>query len=200
MQHSVSYALVLAGMSLFIPNLAQAGVMEIGKVDQNGMQVKALYIQSVVMEGHDHHHGGHMDHSQHDASRDVQKDKEKDAVRDRDATDVHLEAQIHALDKNPHGFAAGSWIPYLTVEYALEKIGSDWKAKGELIPMASSDGPHYGENVKLSGPGKYKVVYSIKPPSIPYHTDKETGVKGWWEPFKLDWEFNYAGTGKKGGY
>jgi uncharacterized protein involved in high-affinity Fe2+ transport len=104
------------------------------------------------------------------------------------------------MEKNPHGFAASSWIPYLTIEYAVEKVGSEWKSNGVLIPMASSDGPHYGENVKLSGPGKYKVVYTIKPPSIPYHVDKETGVKGWWEPFTQDWEFNYTGTGKKGGY
>ncbi|MBF0427474.1 MAG: iron transporter [Magnetococcales bacterium] len=190
MRNTFKYGVVLAGFYLFTPAISTAAVMEIGKVDKNGMKVSAIYIQTVVMEGHDHH-AGHGDHAKHDAAP---------ANTERGGTDIHLEAQIHAQEKNPHGFSAGSWIPYLNIEYTLEKVGSDWKAKGVLIPMASSDGPHYGENVKLAGPGKYKVVYQIKPPSIPYHVDKETGVKGWWEPFTQDWEFNYTGTGKKGGY
>lgn len=190
MKKTLQCSVILAGLSLALPLSVQAGVMEIGKVEQQGMRVAALYIQSVVMEGHDHHAGHAASHAGHAAP----------ATVDRAGTDVHLEAQIHALDKNPHGFAAGSWIPYLTVEYALEKMDSDWKAKGVLIPMASSDGPHYGENVKLAGPGKYKVVYQIKPPSIPYHVDKETGVTGWWAPFEQSWSFNFTGTGKKGGY
>ena len=32
------------------------------------------------------------------------------------------------------------------------------------------------------------------------HVDKETGVGPWFEPFELEYEFVYAGTGKKGGY
>lgn len=189
MEKGLKIGMAFAAASALASVTAWAGVMEIGKVEKNGMKVGALYIQSVVMEGHDHH-GGHEHHGAPDAAK----------AAPRAETDIHLEAQIHAMEKNPHGFAAGSWIPYLTVEYTLEKTGSDWKSQGVLIPMASSDGPHYGENVKLAGPGKYKVVYAIKPPSIPYHVDKETGVKGWWEPFKLDWEFNFTGTGKKGGY
>ncbi|MBF0295794.1 MAG: iron transporter [Magnetococcales bacterium] len=189
MKRPLHWSAMMAGVAMLIPFSTQAAVMEIGKVETNGMKVAGIYIQSVVMEGHGDHHGGHAGHGDHQAPATARAD-----------SDIHLEAQIHALDKNPHGFAAGSWIPYLGIEYSLEKVGSDWKAKGVLIPMASGDGPHYGENVKLAGPGKYKVVYTISPPSIPYHVDKETGVSGWWTPFKQEWEFNYTGTGKKGGY
>ena len=32
------------------------------------------------------------------------------------------------------------------------------------------------------------------------HTDKETGVGPWFKPFTVEYEFTYAGIGKKGGY
>ena len=32
------------------------------------------------------------------------------------------------------------------------------------------------------------------------HTDKETGVGPWFKPFTVQYDFNYAGVGKKGGY
>ena len=71
------------------------------------------------------------------------------------------------------------------------------------MPMVASDGPHYGENIQLDGPGKYRVRYHIVPPPFNgfyRHTDKETGVGEWWAPFDLAWDFIYAGAGKKGGY
>ena len=37
-------------------------------------------------------------------------------------SDIHLEADIHALDNNPNGFPEGLWMPYLLVKYEL-KIG-----------------------------------------------------------------------------
>ncbi len=118
-------------------------------------------------------------------------------------TDVHLEADIHADKDNPQGFAPGDWIPYLTISYQLRKEGSDWTAFGRFMPMVANDGPHYGSNVKLDGPGKYHLSYSILPP--PYagffrHTDKETGIAAWWKPFVVSWDFTYVGVGKKGGY
>lgn len=53
--------------------------------------------------------------------------------------------------------------------------------------MSADDSPHYGANVKLDGPGEYRASFRFQPP--PYnayfrHTDKETGVPGWWNPFK----------------
>jgi len=117
--------------------------------------------------------------------------------------DVHLEADIHADKDNAQGFAPGAWIPYLTISYRITKQGSDWNSFGHFMPMTAKDGPHYGANVKLDGPGRYRVTYRILPP--PYagflrHTDKETGVKPWWKPLSVGWQFTYVGVGKKGGY
>jgi hypothetical protein len=120
-------------------------------------------------------------------------------------SDVHLEADIHAAKGNSNGFAEGDWLPYLVVNYELTKEGGKTQT-GELMPMVASDGPHYGDNVKLQGPGKYKMKLSLAPPSAsPHnmfgrHVDKETGVAEWFKPVTLDFDFVYAGTGKKGAY
>ncbi|MCY1372359.1 Fe2+ transport protein [compost metagenome] len=72
--------------------------------------------------------------------------------------------------------------------------------------MVASDGPHYGDNVKLDGPGQYRLTYRVAPPgrhpdhAFGRHTDKETGVASWFEPCELGYSFTYAGIGKKGGY
>lgn len=50
--------------------------------------------------------------------------------------DVHLEADIHAVEGNKNGFGAGEWIPYLTISYTLvnndtgEKTGRHLHADG----------------------------------------------------------------------
>ncbi|MCI4679746.1 iron transporter [Rhodoblastus acidophilus] len=121
-------------------------------------------------------------------------------------SDIHLEADIHATKNNPNGFATGDWMPYLVVKYQLTKEGAAEKRAGDLMPMTASDGPHYGDNVKLMGPGRYKLVLHIEPPSdnprvhFGRHVDKETGVGPWFKPFDATFEFTYAGTGKKGAY
>ena len=121
-------------------------------------------------------------------------------------SDVHLEADIKATADNKNGFADGDWVPYLVVDFELTKIDSKETVKGTFMPMVANDGPHYGDNVKLFGPGKYKLSYTISPPTanknshFHRHTDKETGVAEWFKPFTVDYEFTYAGTGKKGGY
>jgi uncharacterized protein involved in high-affinity Fe2+ transport len=118
-------------------------------------------------------------------------------------TDVHLELDIHADKNNKQGFDPGAWIPYLTVSYVITKQGSDWMNFGSLMAMVANDGPHYGANVALDGPGKYHVSFKILPP--PYqafyrHTTKDTGVPAWWSPIRHSWDFTYVGVGKKGGY
>ena len=121
-------------------------------------------------------------------------------------SDIHLEADIHAQSDNANGFADGTWIPYLGVKYEITKFGGAQKLMGELMPMVASDGPHYGDNVKLMGPGKYRLRLSIDPPGASAHalfgrhTDKETGVGPWFKAFVVEYEFIYAGIGKKGGY
>jgi uncharacterized protein involved in high-affinity Fe2+ transport len=65
------------------------------------------------------------------------------------------------------------------------------------MPMNASDGPHYGNNVKLDGPGKYKITFIIESPEKQgylLHVDKETGVPGrfWKEPISVSWDFDFV--------
>jgi len=166
-----------AAMAVFATAPAFAGEQPIGEpIEKNGMEIAAVYLQAVTMEPS---HAGHA------------------------GTDVHIEADIKAIKGNNNGFGEGEWVPYLDISYELTKKGSSFKKTGKLVPMVASDGPHYGDNVKMDGPGKYHVAYRIAPGAHGFlrHTDKETGVGKWWEPFTVEWDFTYVGsTGKKGGY
>ena len=174
-------SLALAGvLSLALP--AMALEYPIGAPHNvAGMEVGAVYLQPVEMEP-----DGHM--------------------RKVAESDIHLEADIHALASNVNGYAEGAWIPFLLVKYELTKKGSNDIIQGDMMPMVASDGPHYGDNVKLMGPGKYTLVLTVLPPSqnpqahFGRHVDKETGVAPWFKPFTASYDFTYAGTGKKGGY
>jgi uncharacterized protein involved in high-affinity Fe2+ transport len=169
--------IVAAALAAFAVTPALAGEQPIGEpVERNGMEIAGVYLQAVQMEPMHAHHGG---------------------------TDIHLEADIKAIKGNNNGFGEGEWVPYLGVTYELTKVGSSFKKTGTLVPMVASDGPHYGDNVKMDGPGKYHVTYRISPAAHGFlrHTDKETGVGKWWAPFDVAWDFTYVGgTGKKGGY
>jgi uncharacterized protein involved in high-affinity Fe2+ transport len=117
-------------------------------------------------------------------------------------SDVHLEIDVKAAKGNTNGFAQGDWIPYLKVSYVMTKIDGGQTKKGALMPMVANDGPHYGDNAKMFGPGKYKMSITVTPPGMDFgrHVDKETGVGPWFKPITTEWEFTYAGTGKKGAY
>lgn len=107
---------------------------------------------------------------------------------------IHLEADVHATAENKHGFPDGAWMPYVTIDYTLEKEGTPWRATGTLRAMTASDGPHYAWNVKMNGPGKYKLTYHFVPPEAQgflRHTDEETGVPEWWKPFDESFAFTY---------
>jgi uncharacterized protein involved in high-affinity Fe2+ transport len=117
-----------------------------------------------------------------------------------EGADIHLELRVEALKDNPYAFAQGSWIPYLAIDYRVEKVGTDWFTSGSLMPMVANDGPHYGNNVKLNGVGKYNIKYRVKAPNLMLHMDKETAPKKWWQPFIITWDLTYLGIGKKGGY
>lgn len=107
---------------------------------------------------------------------------------------VHLEVDVHATKDEKHGFKEDEWIPYLTIEYTVEKTGSGFRKTGTLAAMTAGDGPHYANNVALGGEGDYKLTYRILPPSkagFVRHTDKETGVPEWWQPFSVSWSFHY---------
>ncbi len=154
----------------------------IGKPHQvGGMEVAAVYLQPVEMEP-------------------------PGMMRAAKDSDVHLEADIKAMKDNKNGYAEGDWVGYLGVKYELTKAGSTEILKGDLMPMVANDGPHYGDNVKLLGPGKYTLKLTVAPPSenphvhFGRHVDKETGVGPWFKTFTVQYEFTYAGTGKKGAY
>jgi len=148
---------------------------------RHGMEIAAVYLQPVSMEP-------------------------EGMMRPADQSDIHLEADIHALAGNPQGFDEGFWMPYLVVRYELNKDGGAQKLSGELMPMTANDGPHYGDNVKLMGAGRYHLKLMIEPPSMNAHahfgrhTDRLTGVRPWWKPFEVEYDFVYVGLGKKGGY
>ncbi|MEH6459422.1 iron transporter [Chitinimonas sp. JJ19] len=166
--------------------LAQGSAMAleypIGKPQMHsGLEVAAVYLQPVQMEP-----AGMM--------------------RAAAASDIHLEADIRALANNANGFPEGSWVPGLQVQYQLSRADGKPVAQGDMHPMVASDGPHYGDNVKLAGPGKYMLTLRILPPGgsghahFGRHVDKETGVAAWFAPITLKYPFVYAGIGKKGGY
>ncbi len=107
---------------------------------------------------------------------------------------IHLEADVHATADNVYGYPDGSWVPYLTIGYTIEKAGSDWRSTGTLRPMIAKDGPHYAENVKMCGPGEYKLTYRFESPEkqgFLRHVDQETGVPEWWKPFSQEFTFKY---------
>lgn len=170
----------LAGIGL--ATSALAAEYPIGEPSEiNGLEVAAVYLQPVEME----------------------PDGMMRAAKD---SDIHLEADIHATADNKNGLPEGAWAPYLNIQYVLQKQGSDKVLKGDLMPMVANDGPHYGDNVKLEGPGKYNLTFVVGSPETAHnnhfgrHVDKETGVAPWFKPFEVKYEFVYAGTGKKGGY
>ncbi|QXX74981.1 iron transporter [Methylovirgula sp. HY1] len=169
-------------MAAVWPAMAYAKEYPIGKPRQiYGMTLGAVYLQPIVMDP-------------------------PNVMRPAAQSDVHLEADIHAAKNNTNGFAEGDWMPYLVVHYTLTKEGDNKTIKGDMMPMVANDGPHYGDNVKLMGPGKYKLVLDIAPPTAdPHnhfgrHVDKETGVGPWFPKFTEDYEFVFAGVGKKGAY
>jgi uncharacterized protein involved in high-affinity Fe2+ transport len=140
-----------------------------GPVHEHDMEIVANYLIGIEMAPMTHH----MTHG---------------------ADVIHLEADVHATADNVYGYPDGAWVPYLTIKYTLEKTGSPWKASGVLQPMTAKDGPHYAENVKMDGPGEYKLTYRFEPPEkngFFRHVDKETGVPDWWQPFEETFTFKY---------
>lgn len=139
-------------------------------------------------------------------------------MRPRDQSDIHLEIDIHAKAKlKSRGFAPGDWLPNVDVNYTIQKVGSpkplvcgmDRGSKQsqttcKLMPMVASDGTHYGDNVKLDGPGFYLVTFDAHTdPMFGWHTDTDSKILGTefvdWK-FKQSYLFKWTGIGKKGGY
>jgi uncharacterized protein involved in high-affinity Fe2+ transport len=176
------FTLICVAGAVFIASPLAAKEYPIGKAqEKNGMEIAAVYLQPIEMDP-------------------------PDVMRPAKDSDVHLESDIKAAKDNKNGFAQGDWIPYLAVNYELTKLDDNQSQKGEFMPMVANDGPHYGDNVKMMGPGKYKLTLTISPPTenkhahFGRHIDKETGVGPWFEPFSVEYQFTFAGIGKKGAY
>lgn len=170
----VLFALILAGGS------AAAREVPIGQpTKQAGMEISSVYLQPIEMDP-------------------------PGMMRAAADSDVHLETDIKALKGNRNGFPDGEWVPALSIRYELVKLDGGQKIEGPLMAMVANDGPHYGDNVKLFGPGKYRLTVFVAPPGpeqhFGRHVDKETGVGPWFAPFEVRQDFTFAGTGKKGAY
>jgi hypothetical protein len=173
--------LLLALTGLIAATTSQAKEYPIGEPQQcAGIEVGAVYLQPIEMDP-------------------------PGMMRPAVDSDVHMEADISALENNAHGFQEGSFVPYLNVNYRLSKVGSDQVLGGNFHAMVANDGPHYGDNLKLMGPGQYQLTYWVAAPGghgqhFGRHSDKETGVAPWFATCELHYSFTYAGIGKKGGY
>jgi uncharacterized protein involved in high-affinity Fe2+ transport len=101
---------------------------------------------------------------------------------------IHIEADIHATEGNPNGFARDEFVPYLKIAYKIVPTGGGAPVDhGEMMPMVAADGLHYGASIVMPKRGSYKLIYEIKPPSaggLGRHSDPATGVAPWWEPFE----------------
>ena len=73
---------------------------------------------------------------------------------------VHLEVDVHATNGRKHGLKEDEWIPYLTISYTIEKVGTKFKKAGALRAMTAKDGSHYANNVALMGDGDYRLTHS----------------------------------------
>ncbi len=112
--------------------------------------------------------------------------------------DVRLEADIHALENNPNGFEPGAWIPYLQIDYTLTKRQRQ-PHRGPL----HAHGRQRWSALRRQRQARRRPLpphLHAAPSHMPRHVDKETGVGQWYAPFTVEYEFVYAGVGKKGGY
>ena len=111
---------------------------------------------------------------------------------------LFLVADVHAGKDEAHGFAEHSFIPYLSISYALSKDGAPtYKQAGLLYPAASKTGPRYAAGAQLAGAGTYHLTYIVSPPSthgMMRQTDKAGGVPDWWKPIHASWTFTYPLT------
>lgn len=146
----------------------------------SGMEIAAVYLQPIEMDP-------------------------PDMMAPAAESDIHLEADIHATADNRNGFAEGDWLPNLRLEYTLTKVDTGEEIAGTMMPMVASDGPHYGDNVKLPGVGNYHLIFVVlsEPDDgmgFGRHVDKETGVAAWPDAITVEYDFTYAGVGKTGAY
>ena len=123
--------------------------------------------------------------------------------------DIHNELDQHAITGDKMGFGVGGWIPDCQVACVIEKVNKKnttsqkWINVFSMMSMVANDGPHYGRNIKLDGPGIYHETCKIDPPDwrgFYRHIDHETGVGSFFYPYTIQGTFTWVGSGKAGGY
>ena len=114
-----------------------------------------------------------------------------DLAAAKEDSDLHIEVDLTA-NENPYSFPVDAWVPYLSIDYIIKDTEGNEVLTGSMMPMAASDGPHYGNNIKLAE-GEYTITLSIKSPAEQgylLHVDDETGVEAdefWTEPLEATW-------------
>ena len=109
----------------------------------------------------------------------------------KEGSDLHIEVDLTA-NENPYGFPVDGWVPYLSIDFVIKDLEGKEVYSGSMMPMAASDGPHYGNNIPLPE-GEYTVTLYIKSPAendYLLHVDAETGVEAdefWAEPLEVTW-------------
>ena len=53
---------------------------------------------------------------------------------------VHVEVNVHETNGEKHGFKEDEWIPYLTISYTIEKVGTKFKKTGALLAITAKEG------------------------------------------------------------
>lgn len=139
------------------------------EVSKNHLTIRAVYLPAISMAGME----GSMDPEV-----------------------IHLEADIVAEAGNPQGFTRDGFVPYLQVDYVIEPEGGGKPIdQGTMIPMVALDGLHYGANVSMPKAGQFRLTYKVSPPGkvLGRHSDPVTGVAAWWDPFAIQFEWDYPG-------
>ena len=115
-----------------------------------------------------------------------------DQATAKENTDLHIEVDLTA-NENGYAFPVDQWVPYLTIDFVIRDTEGKEVTSGSMMPMAASDGPHYGNNIKLAD-GEYTITLYIKSPAengYLLHVDSETGVDAkdgfWTEPLEATW-------------
>ncbi|MBV8232823.1 MAG: iron transporter [Planctomycetaceae bacterium] len=120
---------------------------------RNAMQVAAVWLPPVGMEGMGEALGSDV---------------------------IHLEADIRATEGNRNGFAKDEFVPYLKVAFSIVPTsGGPPIDQGEMMPMVARDGLHYGSSVTMPRAGSFRLIYRIQPPSsggLGRRSDPVTGV------------------------
>lgn len=170
MKNKLLLAGVLCG-SVMMAQYASAREYPVGgPIHKDGMEIASSYLLNIKMK---------PDPSSMIMGKDV----------------IHLESDVHATQDNKWGFPNGAWIPYVSVDYIVTKVGdSSFLQFGQMLPMTAADGPHYAHSVKMKGKGTYIVHLKYTAPDekgFLHHIDKATGVPPWFKPFVVKFKFKY---------